>query len=121
MIGTIALAASQILPSQQHKVPVSAVEWIDSYSDCLHVNASVLIKGKIETDRTKAARRAVVRCQPVRTSARGKIVAHLIADGRSKTAGENLQLAESVLHNAAKAFALDFNLPLAAIGPLDPR
>lgn len=121
MIAAIVFMAVHALPSHPRERPITAVEWADHYDYCLHTNASTLLNEEARLDRTEAARRAVVRCWPVRASARSKIIAHLANDGRHNNAADSHEIAERLLDNTAKAFAADFNLTLAALGPLDAR
>ena len=120
MIAAIVLMTVQELPSHPRELPITAVEWVDHYDYCLHVNASALLDEKAQIGLPEAARRAVVRCWPVRASARSKIIAHLTSEGRHNDVGDSQEIAERLLDNTAKAFAVDFKLTLAALGALDP-
>ncbi|RYD88614.1 MAG: hypothetical protein EOP50_18830 [Sphingobacteriales bacterium] len=120
MIAAI-LFAAQTLPPHPRELPITPVEWLDHYDYCLHVNAAALIEGKVVRTHMEAARRAVVRCWPVRASARRKIISQLRTEGRHNDGNNSQEIAERLLNNAAKAFAQDFSIRLSELGPLDPR
>ena len=120
MIAAI-LFAVQMPPAHARELPVTPVEWLDHYDYCLHVNATKVLDGQSVRNQAEAARRAVVRCWPVRASARSKIVLHLMRDGRHNDGNNSQAIADRLLNNTAKAFATDFGLPLSKLGPLDPK
>lgn len=113
------LFAVQTLPVHPRELPMTLVEWLDHYDYCLHVNAAAVLDGQAVRDQTEAARRAVVRCGPVRESARSKIISQLRKDGRHNDGNNSQEIANRLLTNIAKAFAADFNVPLSKLEPLD--
>lgn len=118
IIGAL-LLVTQVVPTGT-RVPVKTVEWVDHYNRCLNVNAAVLLDQDSQLDRREVARRATVRCWPVRASARKIILSDLSDEGSQINPSLGSEMAKRLLDNAAKAFALDFGLPLVALGPLDP-
>lgn len=120
MIAAI-LFAVQTLPAHPRELPITPVEWLDHYDYCLHVNAAALLEGKVVRKQTEAARRAVVRCWPVRASARSKIISQLTMEGRRNDGDCSQEIAERLLNHAAQAFAEEFGIPFSELGPLDPR
>lgn len=119
MIAAILFAVQT--PAHPRELPVTPVEWLDHYDYCLHVNAAAALDGQAVRDQTEAARRAVVRCWPVRASTRSKLISHLMKDGRHNNGNDSQEIADRLLTDTAKAFAADFSLPLSKLGPLDPK
>jgi hypothetical protein len=119
MILAALLAALSTPHPREH--PVTAVEWLDHYHYCLDVNFRALADAAPPQKRADAARRATVRCWPVRSSAKSKVVEELGRDGRERSADGQHEVAERMLTIVASAFALDVGVTLGDLGALSPR
>lgn len=116
-IGLLFLA--QDVPTKYQK-PVKAVEWVDQYNKCLNTSATALIEQRPELDRKETGKRATVRCWPTRASARKAILSELSYDEDHSFSSLHSEMANRLLDSAVKAFAMDFGLSIADLGPLDP-
>ncbi|WP_114520365.1 hypothetical protein [Altererythrobacter sp. ZODW24] len=96
--------------------PQMAVEWLDHYGYCLHVNFEKVISQEPDGEGIEAARRALIRCAPVHASAMQKVVDELVKNGR-RTGPQRRDAAERLLKTIEEAFASSADVSIADLEP----
>jgi hypothetical protein len=120
MIILLAFLAAAPQPHPREH-PNATLEWLDHYDHCLDVNFAQLVEAEPAGGIQDAAKRAVVRCWPVHSSTKGKLVDDLAREGGGGDPSERQEIADHPLIMVATAFAARVELKLVELGPLSPQ
>ena len=119
IIFALLLAAENQSHPREH--PKATLEWLDHYDYCLDVNFAQVLEAKPVASAQEAAKRAVIRCWPVHSSTKSKLIGDLDQEGGGSDANERDEIADRLLTIVATAFAARLGLKVAELGSLSPQ